>query len=203
MSVFRYKSVGVSLANLQTTVPGSIVLGTYSPSAFIDITASATFKADLDEQMSRYGYQYNSTDPTNAYPLSGLRQSVFAEVSVDTSTTVTSPTFTTLLTTSITLSTTPILLVFVSWAAIRNNPGNNLFRLVIDGTVKKGASSHGHGGGVPNASGAIMYRMTGLIAGAHTVAVEWSQDTTGTVSINPVSDPNAQHASLLLLEIGS
>jgi len=205
MSVFRYSSKGISDQALVRTVPGTPVVTSYAPAAFVDVTAPLASQADLDEVMSRYGFILETVDPTVASPLTGYRQSVFTRVTVDTTTIVVSPVFATLLSAPITLSTSAVLLVFVSFAASRSNPALDLFQVKVDGVVQAGggAAVHGHGGGVSNSSGAIVLRIAGLAAGPHTIAVEWSQDAAGTVSIRPVTAPDAEHASLLLVETGS
>ena len=63
MSVYRYKYTGVDTSRLSQVVPGSLVAGNIAPQIYYDVTAPPGSKADLDEEMLRQGWAYDSADP--------------------------------------------------------------------------------------------------------------------------------------------
>jgi hypothetical protein len=71
----------------------------------------------------------------------------------------------------------------------------------VDGAVVKGTAISRPAGGGPNgtASAAIVAKITGLAAGAHTIDIQ-ANTTGGTANSNPVSAPDSQHATLLVEE---
>jgi hypothetical protein len=75
------------------------------------------------------------------------------------------------------------------------------FQLRIDGTVIKGATfTKGGGGGAGGDCAAIVAKIPALAAGAHTVDVQWNPGA-GVSSINAASNPNGNHATLLVEEV--
>lgn len=64
MPVYRYQQRHVDIAILSRLVPGSLVLGSQSPS-YVDITAPTGSLSDLDEEMGRRGYVRTATDPSS------------------------------------------------------------------------------------------------------------------------------------------
>jgi hypothetical protein len=132
-------------------------------------------------------------------PTAFFQQSVFGEVSVDTTTT--STTFVDLITQNITISTNGIVLVWFSCGA--SNSGNNnqvIFQVTIDGVAKRGAATVAASGATDTGSAAIVLRVTGLTAGTRTVKIQW-RVSAGTGRVRPATSPDTEHASLLLAEV--
>jgi hypothetical protein len=65
MPVYRYKSVAVDINDISRKVPGALTLGNTSSAVYVDITALAGSKSDLDEVMASEGFTYDSQDPAN------------------------------------------------------------------------------------------------------------------------------------------
>lgn len=133
---------------------------------------------------------------------SGLIQTLVADVTADVETAGDSPGVT-LLSQAITVAGGNSLIVNFS-ASGQNNAGGGTvttFRLLLDGNLVKGASFTKMAGSVIAASCvAIVARIPALTAGSHTVSVEW-QAPSNTTSINAASDPDGNHATLLLQEV--
>jgi hypothetical protein len=126
-------------------------------------------------------------------------QSQFDSVDADTNTN--STVFTDLLSAPIT--TTIGSFLFVSFTA---SPSSVLgafagdFRLVIDGTPVAGAAVFLPATDQPE-SAAIVWRQSGVGAGAHTVVVQWRVTSAlRTIQIRPVTAPNNEHGSLYVAE---
>ena len=64
MPVYRYRTQGPAIAALSQEVPGTVSLSA-SGYFYVDITAVAGSKADLDDAMSSRGWLYVSQDPVN------------------------------------------------------------------------------------------------------------------------------------------
>ena len=129
---------------------------------------------------------------------SPFKQSIFAEKAADATTT--STTFVTLLSQAITLAgSTSLLIHFSAGVSNTTNAAITSFRVTVDGVAKRGTSFK-----APSASGAggvaIILKVDGLSAGAHTVLVEWKVSG-GTGQVRPVAAVDAEHASLLLEEV--
>jgi hypothetical protein len=126
-------------------------------------------------------------------------QSKFLEVTADTSTA--STTFVSLLSLSVTTTAGTLLIKFDVTGELSAGSAMASFELQIDGVVKRGcAFSSAFGNFAQPNSASVTYRVTGLAAGAHTVAIFW-KTSTGTLSIKPVSIPTEEHASLLVEEV--
>lgn len=137
----------------------------------------------------------NVTTPITLSQLRG--QSVFAEVSADT--TVTSATFVDVLSAAITTLAGTKLIITSSFAL--SNSGANTthhFRVTVDGVAKRGCGLRYVN--VPAAAGGIALIVTGLAAGAHTVKLQARVDS-GTLRIRPVTAPDDEHASLVVQEV--
>jgi len=65
MPVYRYKSVAIDINDIARKVPGALTLGDTSSAVYVDITALAGSKSDLDEVMASEGFTYDSQDPSN------------------------------------------------------------------------------------------------------------------------------------------
>lgn len=65
MPIYRYKNLGVDVADLQNSVPGALAVGATAPPTYVDIDAEAFAKADLDVAMQDLAWQYVETDPGN------------------------------------------------------------------------------------------------------------------------------------------
>jgi len=129
---------------------------------------------------------------------SNYKQSVFLEKTTDATTTSTS--FVTLLSQAITLAGSTNLLI--RFSAGVSNTGNNaqtFFRITVDGVVKRGVSVVASSVGAVE-SAAMVLKVTGLSAAAHTVLVEWRVGGS-TGQVRPVAAPDSEHASLLLEEV--
>jgi hypothetical protein len=128
-------------------------------------------------------------------------QTVFAEITVDTTTL--SSTFVSLLSQVITTQTGTNLLIYLT-SGVSNNTNDRdvFFRVQVDGVTKRGVGVECHANGEA-VSAAMVLKVTGLLAGAHTVLVQWRASTGGanTAQIRPVTAPDAEHFSLLLEEV--
>ena len=136
--------------------------------------------------------------------LGAAAQTIFKEISVDTTTT--SLTFANLLSASIEISSSLNKLEVYFTSANTIAGGSNagcIFRLQIDGAYKRGTVSGG-GTGASNSPGqtaALVYQTGSLSVGTHTVAIQWAVSTTvRTGQIRPVTTTN-EHASLIVKEI--
>lgn len=129
---------------------------------------------------------------------SNLIQTIFSEIKTDTSTT--STTYVSLMTTSITTTDLSKLIIQISTSCSTSVAGDWCeFELLIDGVVKRGFYVYSN---VINgaSSGGIVYRFGPLIAGAHTVQIQWHVGTTGTAQIRPVTTA-VEHFSVLIEEV--
>jgi hypothetical protein len=124
-------------------------------------------------------------------------QSVFKELTVDTTTT--SATFVTLLSQAITTTGGSLLIWFTNSSSASNNSSTLGYRLTVDGVVKRATGQRVAASNNPQ-SGALVYKCSGLSAGAHTVVIQWNT-TVGTGAIKPVTNPDYDHASLLITEV--
>ena len=126
----------------------------------------------------------------------GLLQSKFAEQTVDTSTT--SASWIDLLSIPITTQANNLILhTSVSLLTTSSGAAFNI-RLTIDGVAVRGAqmwpSSSNYALGI-----SIVARKL-VAAGAHTVKLQWMV-TTGTLRCRPATNPDDEHASLLVEEV--
>ena len=143
------------------------------------------------------------TGPTGAVGTSNLVQTVSALQEVDTSTG--SAVFVNMFTMSIT-TTGGNLLIWASFAAslagLTALPAEIDFQLTIDGTPAAfgGAGMYFDTGPNEPESGSCLARVTGLAAGAHTVALQWLVTNAQTAQIRPASQPGRESASLLAME---
>jgi hypothetical protein len=64
LPVYRYRASSVSAASLAKAVPGALTVGSTGPGSFVDVTADAGSKTDLDDYMASIGWAYVATDPT-------------------------------------------------------------------------------------------------------------------------------------------
>lgn len=126
-----------------------------------------------------------------------LLQSVFAEIAANTTTTSTA--FVDLISQAITTSPGSALEISISASASNGTTGNDQgFQLVIDGAAVRGFSCRNTGGNTAT-SGALVYKKTGLAAGAHTVALQWK--TSGNTARVDPAGTTVEHASLLIKEV--
>lgn len=63
MTVYRYRFIGLNVADLGQQVPGAIVLGGIGPSVFVDVDAPVASLEDLTGYMVSLGYEFHSTSP--------------------------------------------------------------------------------------------------------------------------------------------
>jgi hypothetical protein len=73
------------------------------------------------------------------------------------------------------------------------------FRIVVDATVFDGVGVENTGANKAS-SVALLEKISGLAAGAHTVTIEW-QVPHGTGQIRPVTSPNDESANLVVYEV--
>lgn len=122
-------------------------------------------------------------------------QSQSTELSVDTTTT--SGTFVDLLTVTIE-STGGDILCSVSSGASNSGANNGIyFRVTLDGVAGRGAASRYIN--LPSVAVAIQDRFTSVPPGSHTVKLQWRVDG-GTGRIRPATVPDAEHATLRIIE---
>jgi hypothetical protein len=125
-------------------------------------------------------------------------QSVFKEITVDTTTT--SMVLVPLLSQTITIGVGGILIIHFSTSVSATNAASTMsYRLSIDGVAQRATAQRVAAAGEPQ-SAALVYRKTGLSAGIHTILIEWNTSQ-GTARIRPVSNPDSEHCSLLIEEV--
>lgn len=131
--------------------------------------------------------------------LNPVKQVVFAEITVDTTTT--SATFATLISQAVTkqLAGTRFKITATWSASNSTNNSVNDFRVAVDGVSQRGASQTITPAGAGH-SGAICVVVTGLSTGARTVTLEW-RTSAGTARVRPVAAVDTEHASLVIEEI--
>lgn len=220
MPVYRYDSIGGYAQELVNSVPSTPTLGDISIRSFVDITAPIGSKDDLDAYMASKGYSYRSQDPpttpfirfndvsgkwevsddgVNVTQAGAYVQRKFSEISVDVSTNLL--TYTNLLTTNITtLPGTYLLIWFTIAGSLANSSQQAAFRMRVDGVTLAGVGIRSPAGGSP-AGAAVVHEASGLAAGAHTVTIDW-RVTGSTASIRPVTQPEWEHCSMLVMEVG-
>jgi len=140
-----------------------------------------------------------ATGPTGSTAPTRFVQSVFAQATTNQTTTSAVPVA--FLSLSITILAGSIVLITATSSS--SNTGatqQEFFDLYIDGAAIRGwANSGGTGSaGFANAGG-LVYRATGLAAGAHTIEIRWYVSG-GTGQVRPVATIH-EHASLLVQEV--
>ncbi len=121
----------------------------------------------------------------------------FAEVTVDTTTTLT--TFVDLLTTTLTTGASDILInASVASSNAMNNEVHD-FRILIDAVVQRGfASSRGTASVNGQGTGIVLRRS--VTAATHTIKLQWKVSG-GTAQVEVVTTPDSEHASLYVQEL--
>lgn len=116
-------------------------------------------------------------------------------------TTTNSATFVDLLSASFTLQNAGDILVIIARASISGNDKVNSCsaRITVDTVAKQGAYIAA-GVAVTGGSFILTERVTGLSAGAHTIALQW-KTSGGTLSCRPVAAVDSESASILCLEL--
>ena len=131
----------------------------------------------------------------------GVEQTIFNQITVDTSTT--STTFVTLMSQAITVAANSRVMVQfdVSYTASTNNTDTS-FRVSLDGTPQRGTGGTSRNT-VPASDSCTLTWVSGaLTAGPHTVLMEWLVSSS-TALINVVTQPGSHHASLVVQEIAA
>ena len=125
-----------------------------------------------------------------------LLQTSYAEITVDTTVAVATG-WADLLSVTLTTRAGSVLVHFTACGDNTNNAKISSYRLDIDGVVVKGVAE----GVSPNIPGAvaIIHKAT-VTAASHTIKVQWSASA-NTSRIRPVTNPNTDHASLLVQEV--
>jgi len=132
-----------------------------------------------------------------------ILQSVFSEVTTDVTTTSVLPAWAALLKKSVTTGNNKLKIVFTIGARYRPTGPPPVFaplhfRISVDGAVVSGAAQVGNARMPIN--GGIIWEGN-VTAGPHSVVVEWAIGAAGTAAIQKASDPDSQHANLLIEEI--
>lgn len=128
------------------------------------------------------------------------RQSVFAEISADTTTT--STTWTDLLSLSITTEAGYIQCLASSCFTMSNASGREMaLRLVIDDVAQRACASMSDSTTYGEIFSIVFKKA--VAAGAHTVKLQWkTSSATYTMRCRPVTAPDVEHCSLLVEEVG-
>lgn len=171
-----------------TTDGGDATQANVTVATAAPVSVGTTNSAGVADSLARSDHQHKST----------FLQSLFTEVTVNTSTT--STTFVTLLSQAITIQAGSVLVVH--FTASSSHAGNNqtaLFRVQVDGVTYRAVGERNPTATFPGSCG-IVLRIPGLAAGARTVVIQW-RTTGSTLRIQPVTVPDAEHASLLLEEV--
>jgi hypothetical protein len=137
-----------------------------------------------------------------------LRQTIFRELGIDTSTTARSPVFSTLLgPVSITTTANGALVIFFAASVTATAGVAAVFRIRVDGSAPSGIGS-------PTAStvtspfniqGAETAIYVPVAAGLHNVTIEWAKQSSApldaAIVINPASNNELFHANLIIMEV--
>ena len=124
-------------------------------------------------------------------------QSAFADQGSDVTTT--STTWVDLL--SVTLTTgANFLIIMASFSATTALAANNvMFRLLVDGVAKRGASTMDT---VSFASSGAIHGRYVVSAGEHTIKLQWQASSAlSAARVRPAANPESEHASLLVMEV--
>jgi len=159
---------------------------------------------DQNVYVDRSGNDLRFRDQNNTTPLTLSRvrgQTVFSEISTDTTTS--STTFVDLLTATLTTVAGTKLIVIATFAVSNSNSNaQQHFRMTVDGIVKRGCGVRFVNN--PSAAGSLALVVTGLSAGSHTIKLQWRADASGgTVQVRPVTAPDDEHASLVVQEVAA
>ena len=198
-TTYRFRFRGIDPRMLRQSIDPAVTITPAAgyPKVFLDITldpgpAGSSAEIDLKSAMDGMGWVPVATDP--AAPLRGItvRQQAFVELASDAQTTQT--VFTTLASQNLTVDSDATLNI-----ATRVSVSSNVavaFRLGLNGVAL------GSGAFAPAGGGTISLRKrTAVAAGAHTIALQWRLAAAGTANIRPVTQPDAEGASLFVEEI--
>jgi hypothetical protein len=120
-----------------------------------------------------------------------------------TDTTTGSPTFVDLLSFIIT-TTGGNVLVWATFAAslagLTALPAEIDFQLTVDGTPQPGGVGLSESAANEPEAGSLLARVTGLAAGAHTIAVQWRVTNSQTAQIRPFTQPGRESATVMAME---
>jgi hypothetical protein len=126
-----------------------------------------------------------------------LRQSVFAHITANTTTTSTS--FVNLISQAITVGSGAYLIIHAAGAFSNSSTTANMkCRITVDGVTAGGVQLRASALNIGN-SWAMVYRLS-VEAGARTVALQWLTST-GTAQCRPVTNADGESASLLIEEV--
>ncbi len=129
-----------------------------------------------------------------------IQQTVYAEITADTATTDASAPGPDLFSQAITTVAGSHLIIQFSASGYSSASGSVIrFKLYVDGVLKKKCALSSPSASATECVG-MLYKMTGLSAGAHTVSIEWYLSAAGTATINASSN-DGHGASLLITEI--
>ncbi len=154
---------------------------------------------DQNVYIDRSGDDLRFKDVTN--PIVLLRElskwTSFVEVTADATTTSTAFVDLLSLTVNKRLAISD-LVVSATFSASQSSSNNQvLFRIMVDGTAKRGANVGTLG------SGALIVRVAGLAVGSRAVKLQYRVSIGGTARVRPVTIPEGEHASLSVMEVAA
>jgi hypothetical protein len=190
---YRYRWNGVTATYIDERIDPAfpVAIVDTGPRVQMDVSADDSTRADLDAIMAQRGWSFLETNPTSPTPQT-VRQVQSEFLSLDQSTGSTA--FVALLTRNIT--TQNGMLEVYATAATNAIVTPGFTRLVLDG-VPIAQSGAGHLVGV--AAHALMRRVP-ILAGPHVVELQWRTAVGGTLQCQPITQPDREHASLLVRE---
>jgi hypothetical protein len=129
-----------------------------------------------------------------------VRQQFFESIQDDT--TLTSETFTDLLSRTLT-TLAGNLSVTVSVSSSTSDPvGDVVFRLVLDGTPIDDCGVRANLTAANEANGVSITKVVSVAAGSHTVKLQWrSTNAAATAQIRPTTQPDYEHCSMTVEEV--
>ena len=142
-----------------------------------------------------------SNKPISSFDKTKFVQSVTSQITVDTSTS--SASFTSFLTTDVIVqNNNSVLLVFFSVSGTTaSGTASMFFRVLLDGVAQRSVGMSPPSSTRPGAAFLVL-RLSGVAAGTRTVAVQW-RVSASTGRVRPVTNPDSEHASLVVQEVSS
>lgn len=192
--VYRYRWQGVDINEINSQIDPAFptTASVPAPTTFIDITADDSTKDDLDIAMIAQGWLFFATDPSNVN--NGLIVKQVSNIPRTVDITTTSSSFVTLLSTTIT--TDDGFLIIEAAATASATTTGVYFRLLRDGVVvANGGGAHDIG-----LTSVTLLKRVPIVAGSHTIELQWRVDSLGSASIRPVTFPDAESATLRVIE---
>lgn len=183
-------------AGISPAVYPTLVISDIAPPVSVDITVDDSAKDDLDTTMAQLGWGFVETDPP--IPPRGIviKQIFEARVVVDSVTTNTI--FEDLLVIT-KLATEDGFLTISATAATTASVTDGFMQLTLDGVpIADGGSGHD-----PGLQAHCISKVVPILAGPHDIVLQWRIDPGGKMTCNPVSLPDQEHATLIVIETTS